>query len=238
MTTPKQGIILACDMSPGQYDILLDVLGNEPGLVGLKLGFVLGLRAPLQSLVFKAKQVNPDLHVTYDHQKAGTDVPFTGDLFADVLSEAKIDSAILFPLAGPATQRDWIKALQNRCITPILGGCMTHVHFMMHDGGYIDVNAIYHMYANSAKLGVTDFVMPGNKPNLIYSLIKIVLANGCPEDQLTIMAPGIENLSDLRMVAHTVKPYKFLPIIGRMVYESDNPLTLVREATDILGEHV
>jgi len=236
MTLTKSGIILACDMTPGQYDTLLEVLGEEPGLVALKLGFVLGLRAPLQSLVFRAKNTSPKLHVMYDHQKAGTDVPFTGELFADVLAEARIDSAILFPLAGPATQRDWTKALNKRCITPILGGYMTHVHFTVHEGGYIDVGAITHMYSVSAKLGVTKFVMPGNRPDTMYSLIDVVLSAGCPEDELCILSPGISSLSDLRMACHTAKPYKFFPIIGRMIYSDDNPLTVLRKSVEILGE--
>lgn len=238
MTKESKGnIILAADVSMGEYQVLLDVLGNEPGIFGIKVGFALGLRATLQAIVHMTKQVNPSLQVIYDHQKACTDVPFTGRLFADVMLEAKVDAAILFPLTGPATQKDWIDYLHSNCITALVGGAMTHVHYMQHEGGYIDVNAIAHMYAVSAKKGITDFVMPGNRPDLIYSLIDIVLNNGCSEDNLTIYSPGISSMSDLMSACSAAKPYDFYPIIGRWICEANNPLTLVRDIHSKMWRH-
>jgi len=225
----KGNIIIAADVSMGEYQVLLDVLGNEPGIFGVKIGFALALRATLQSIVHTTKLINPDLQIIYDHQKACTDVPFTGRLFADVMLEAKVDAAILFPLTGPATQKDWIDYLYSNCVTPIVGGAMTHIHFMQHEGGYIDVGAISHMYAVSARKGITQFVMPGNRPDLIYSLIDIVLNNGCSAEELCIYSPGIDSMSALMSAEAATRPYDFYPIIGRWIYSADNPLKIVRD---------
>ncbi len=225
----KRGIYVAADVHLPEFDILVKLLAKEPSICGFKLGFVLGLTGSLPAVTNVVKLANPACQVMYDHQKAGTDVPFTGKEFADVMSLSKVDRAILFPLAGPLTQKDWTQYLQKKSITPVLGGAMTHSHLYTVDGGYMDKNSLPHIYRLSAQLGVTEFVMPGNQPELIKELIKVVLSNGCPKEELVVMSPGLSTNDSIREASDAVGDHTFYPIIGRRIYKADNPLLQVRE---------
>jgi len=230
----NRGIYVACDVQLPEYDTLVKVLSNEPAIVGFKVGFALGLTGTLAAISFLAHKNNPDTKVMYDHQKAGTDVPFTGEIFAEVMKMSEVDQAIIFPLAGPVTQKDWTQYLQKKNITPVVGGAMTHDHFWNADGGYMDKGSVEHIYRLSAQLGVTHFVMPGNQPYLIEQLIQVVLDNGCPVDELVVMSPGLSSDESILRAHETVGNYTFYPIIGRRIYEADNPLTEVRKIAKIL----
>ncbi len=231
----KRGIYIACDMPIHQYQTLVSILAQEPGIAGLKIGFMLGLAETLHSVTQIARQANMDLKVMYDHQKAGTDVPFTGENFADVMQKAEVDQAILFPLSGPLTQKAWIQALQVVGVEPVVGGAMTHDGFYADSSGYINKDAIYHMYRLSAELGVKSFVMPGNQIELLLRLKKIVLQNGCTEEELTIFSPGIDSLDQLKDLSQQVGNISFYPILGRMIYETENPLISARIAISAMS---
>ena len=73
---------------------------GRASVYGYKLGFALGLAHGLPESVRRIREWT-DKPLIYDHQKAATDIPDTGALFADVLKAAGIDEAILFPHTGP-----------------------------------------------------------------------------------------------------------------------------------------
>lgn len=229
----NRGIYIAADLHLPEYDTLIRVLANEPGIRGFKVGFLLGLTGTLPAVSHMAHKANPALHVMYDHQKAATDVPFTGEMFAHVMKMSMVDEVILFPLAGPLTQKDWTRYLQKEDITPVLGGAMTHDHLWIEDGGYLDKGSVEHMYRLSAQLGVTQFVMPGNQPDMIKKLIKVVLDNGCPAESLVIMSPGLRTNESIKQASDAVGDHIFYPILGRRIYASDNPLLEVRNIVEM-----
>src|SRR3989338_10192590 len=75
-----------------------------------------------------------------------------------------VDAVILFPQAGPETEVAWIKAAQQAKMNVIIGGEMTHQAFLKEAGGFIDDDAPKRIYEIATSLGVSDFVIPGNKP--------------------------------------------------------------------------
>src|SRR3989344_2829515 len=120
---PKS-IIPACDFEDIKtFEKLVKETDSIKGIGAYKIGFELGLKYGLPAVVRAARR-HTKKPLIYDHQKAATDVPFTGEKFAKVCKEAGVDSVILFPQAGPATEREWILQCQNAGLVVIVGGEM------------------------------------------------------------------------------------------------------------------
>ncbi len=164
MFQSNHGIIVSCDVkSKEELKSLVISTADIKGIVGYKLGFMLGLRFGLPDVVSLIKDES-DLPVVYDYQKAGTDIPEMGENFAWVMKESKVDSAIIFPQAGPKTHEAFVIALKKSGVVPMVGGEMTHPGFLAKDGGYIRNDAPGDIYALASRLGVEYFIVPGNKP--------------------------------------------------------------------------
>ncbi|MFH0832206.1 MAG: orotidine 5'-phosphate decarboxylase / HUMPS family protein [Candidatus Aenigmatarchaeota archaeon] len=183
MFSSNYGIIVACDVKTlDELRKLVDATSSINGIVGYKVGFILGLNYGLKNIVESIKDLS-DLPVIYDHQKASTDIPDMGTEFASVMKNSGVDSAIIFPQSGPATQEAFVKALLTSGIVPMVGGEMTHPKYLAKDGGYLRDNAPEEMYNNGAKAGAEFFIVPGNKIDSIkkYSemLSKIINPKFC-----------------------------------------------------------
>ena len=99
----KYGIIPACDIeSLSELEKLVELTANIEGIVGYKIGFSLGLRYGLPTVVDTIEKYT-DLPIIYDHQKAGTDIPQMGNNFAKVCKNCGVNGVIIFPQAGPNT---------------------------------------------------------------------------------------------------------------------------------------
>jgi orotidine-5'-phosphate decarboxylase len=162
----KKSIVVACDLT--SMEDLEKVVANTcdlHGVGGYKIGFSLALKYGVPSVVATIRRYTAK-PVMYDHQKGGTDVPHTGALFSDVLTEAGVDYAILFPFSGPSTEAAWIEALTKKGIVPVVGAIMTIPDFLKEGGGYIDERSAARIFEMAASLGVKDFVLPGNKPDI------------------------------------------------------------------------
>lgn len=169
MSTIKmnKSIIPACDFdSIEEFEELVKETADVKGVGAYKIGFELGLKYGLPKVV-KVARKHTDKPLIYDHQKAGTDVPFTGEKFAKVCKEAGINTVILFPQAGPKTEAEWIKACQKVGLGVIVGGEMTHPGYLESEGGFLRDDAPLKMYQVAIDNGVKEFVVPGNKPEKI-----------------------------------------------------------------------
>ena len=167
MFKTNHGVIVACDVKTiEQLRKLIESTSYVKGVVGYKIGFILGLGYGLKSVVDAIREIT-DLPVIYDHQKAGTDIPQMGAEFADAMKRACVDSAIIFPQAGPKTQEAFVKALLQQGVVPMVGGDMTHEGYLNRDGGYVVDNSPERMYENGARNGAEFFVAPGNKPDAL-----------------------------------------------------------------------
>ena len=210
----KKSIIPSCDVdSLEKLSKLVKATCSVKGVGAYKIGFELVIPFGMAKVVKTIRKITK-LPIIYDHQKAGTDIPDTGEKFMKACKN--VDAVILFPQAGPETEIAWIKAAQQAKMNVIIGGEMTHQAFLKEAGGFIDDNAPKRMYEIAASMGVTDFIIPGNKPEKAMEYVKIIknkVKNPVFYSPGLITQGGI--ISDLAK-----KLDSWHAIIGRAIYEA------------------
>ncbi|MDO8556072.1 MAG: orotate phosphoribosyltransferase [Nanoarchaeota archaeon] len=183
-----RSVIPACDIETlEQFETLVQSTADIEKIGGYKIGFELGLEYGLPTVVRTARK-HTDKRLIYDHQKAGTDIPDTGKKFARLCKRAGIDAVILFPEAGPETQRAWMYHALDQGLKVIVGGEMTHNCYKASEGGYLTEEGIEQMYRIAARAGITNFVVPGNKPQAVAHWKEVVQSEGIVIP--TFYAPG------------------------------------------------
>ena len=225
----ERSLIPSCDVPTLEdFEKLVSSTCSIEGVGAYKIGFELALSYGLQAIVKSARKYTK-LPIIYDHQKAGTDVPFTGEKFARVCKNSGIDSVILFPQAGPATEEAWINACKKEGLHVIVGGEMTHPKYVETDGGFLTAKGIECMYLTAAKLGITDFVVPGNKPERIKYYRELL-----KDTDPIFYSPGlISQGGDLTESAHAAGN-KWHAIIGRALYQSKDITAKAKELASSL----
>lgn len=202
-----------------------------PFIGAYKVGFSLGLKYGLPRVVERLRHYS-DLPIIYDHQKAATDIPDTGDLFASILTDAGISMAILFPFTGPAVQSAWTQALTDRKITAILGGEMTHDKFFNKDDGYLDYFSPEKIYTKAAVAGIRHFVMPGNKPEKIQRYKQMLTS--VTHDPITIYSPGLVTQGGEISESGKVAGDNWHCIVGRALIQAQD----IAKAAQTLGQQL
>lgn len=207
-----RSIIPACDVPFEDFEDLVKQTADIPGIGGYKIPARAGRKGWERWVEVARNYTNKPL--IYDHQKAGTDIPDTGREFMQDLKAAGLDVVILFPQAGPITEYEWILAAQEVGLGVIVGGEMTHPRYLSGDktdgknkdytkifrelgiirplggiGGFIRESAPDDMYEIAARMGVNDFVMPGNKPDQIKHYKYLV--ERCGVIDPAIYSPGL-----------------------------------------------
>ncbi len=214
----KKSIIPACDVPLPVFEKIVEETYGIEGVGAYKVGFQLGLKHGLPKVVETARRFT-DKPIIYDHQKAATDIPDTGKNFAEVMKTAGVDAVILFPQAGPETEKAWINACRDVGLAVIVGGYMTHEKYVRSDGGYLADEGVFEMFENAAKVGIRDFVVPGNKPDVIAKIKETVEKEGVKP---VFYAPGFiaqgGSISDAAKAAGD----RWHAIIGRGIYEASD----------------
>ncbi len=212
-----RSIIPACDVETlSQFEELVRQTADVPGVGGYKIGFELGLAYGLPAVVSVARK-HTDKPLIYDHQKAGTDIPDTGRNFARVMKQAGIDTVILFPQAGPETERAWIYQAFDHGLNVIVGGRMTHPAYAVSEGGFITDDGALEMYRIAAASGVHHFVVPGNKPAVISQIRELVVNEGVSP---IFYSPGFVAQGGKIDAAAKVAGDRFHGIVGRGIYQA------------------
>lgn len=215
-----RSLIPACDVQTlEQLEKIARVAKEFPQVQAYKIGASLGLRYGLPMVVDAILSIDPSAITIYDHQKAGTDIQETAEGFAAIMVYADIDAAIIFPMAGPATQAAYIEKLQERGIGVICGGEMTHSSYKESEGGYITDDAPERMYGLAAELGVEDFVVPGNKANSIQQYRKLIEERGIVP---TFYSPGLITQGGDITKAGQAAGKHWHAICGRAVYNPNS----------------
>lgn len=214
---PKS-IIPACDCDVQRYEKLVEETADLPGIGAYKLGFSLALSVGLPRAVEIARR-HTDKPLIYDHQKAGTDIPETGRAFAKVCKEAGIRAIILFPQAGPETERAWIDFAFGEELGVIVGGLMTHKKYLRSEGGYIADEAVVEIYERAAGLGVNDYVVPGNNPEAIRK-IRAMLER--ERAHPVLYSPGFISQGGQIAEAAAAAGERYHAIVGRALCEAEN----------------
>jgi len=226
----ERSIIPACDVQLDLYERIVKDTTNVDGVGAYKVGFELGLSYGLSRVVELTRKYN-NKPIIYDHQKAGTDIPDTGKNFAGTMKNAGISAVILFPQSGPETQRAWTESAMEKGLVVIVGGLMTHPRYVRSQGGYIDDEAIMEIYFNAAEMGVTDFVVPGNRPDKITEIREALERKGVSP---TFYAPGFVaqggSISDAAKAAGN----SWHAIVGRGIYEANDIRKAALELTSQL----
>ena len=222
----EKSIIPSCDVDIATYERILKETSDLEAIGAYKIGFQLGLSHCLPAIVeLTRKYTNKPL--IYDHQKAGTDIPEMGRSFAKTAKNAGIDSIILVPQAGPETEQAWVKAAFDEGLSVIVGGLMTHAKYTQSRGGYISDDAVLKMYMNAAKGGVTEFVVPMNKPDSL----RIIKADLESLVNPTFYMPGYSSL--IRDVSNYAGKH-WHAIIGRGLYYSNDIRKTVNDIFSVL----
>jgi len=217
----KSGIILAADVSTlAQLDKLLELARSTPAIVALKVGFTLSLRFGLRQVVQRVRSKH-ELPVIYDHQKAGTDIPDMGRPFAKACRDCGAKAAIFFPQAGPKTLEGFVTGALAEKLVPIVRLVMTHSAYLQSEGGFIMDDAPDRICKLAMDLGVTNFVLPGTKTDLVQHFAFIF-----KEKRLdaTIMMPGIGSQGgSIQQAFMAAEPLRRFAIIGSSIYAAKNP---------------
>jgi len=148
---------------------VVQAVDRLPAVYGYKIGFALGLGYGLTEVCGRIRALSQK-PIIYDHQKAGTDIPDTGPLFARTLKKGGVTEAIIFSHAGPETQAAWIDALKAEGLKVIVGGVMTHPGFLASEGGFLIDDKILGAYALAAGRGVDAFIVPLTKPDVVRTI--------------------------------------------------------------------
>lgn len=186
----QRSVIPACDVPTlEKLRELVEATRNLPGIGAYKVGLELVIPFGAQQVVREIRAQSPNAGIIYDHQKGGTDIPGLGPKFASALAGAGVDAAILFPFGGAATERRWIEACQKAGLTVLVGAEMTQEEFFETEGGFIAQSAPGKIFEIASRMGVTDFVVPGNKAPRVahYQKLLATLVGG---NGFTLYAPG------------------------------------------------
>jgi len=161
----NKSIIPSCDISDlTKLKNLVKETCSVGGIGAYKIGLELCIPYGICQVVDVIRK-QTDLPIIYDHQKAATDIPELGEKFAKAVKG--VDAVILFPLAGPETEKAWINACRKEKLGIIVGGEMTHKGFLESDNGFINEKGTFAIYEIAAGQKINDFVVPGNKPEKI-----------------------------------------------------------------------
>jgi len=186
----KKSVIVAADVpNLGNLANLAEAMVGIPGIGGFKIGLTLAMHDLMTAVSVVRRSLGPSFPIIYDHQKAGNDIPDMGKQFAGVLKESGVNTAILFPFAGPATQEAWTKSCFDVGLNVITGGVMTHPKFLVSEGGYIADEAVERIYRLACQLGVRHFVVPGTKLDWVRR-IRQILIDELGEGNFVLYAPG------------------------------------------------
>lgn len=229
----ERSIIISPDVEPHKFEGLVRAVGQVAGLSAYKIGFEVALGLGLSRATNAVRDNNDGVKVIYDHQKAGNDIPDTGKNFARTMSLGDVDAAILFPFTGPAVEESWIRELQQAGITVIVGAEMTHKQISESDGGYIADDAFTRMFDQAVNLGVTDFVVPGNKPDKI-GLYRRLFEWELGEGNFDLYSPGLVTQGGTISEGGQAAGERWHAIMGRAIYEAEDP----RQATILATQQI
>jgi orotidine-5'-phosphate decarboxylase len=213
----KRSVIPACDLPNLEaLERLVKETCDVKGIGGYKIGFELVIPFGMKKVIETIRR-QTSLPIIYDHQKAGTDIPDMGEKFMKACKG--VDAVILFPQAGPETEKRWIEAAKGEGLGVIIGGEMTHPKYLESDGGFILNSAPKTIYEIAASLGVRDFVVPGNKPERIAEYKKMLVSRGIKP---VFYSPGmITQGGDISEAAKAAGD-EWHAIVGRALYQAEN----------------
>lgn len=223
----ERGIVIAADVADlDELQRLTSLATRHESVVAMKVGFSLvipfGLAKVIRTIVETCS-----LPVIYDHQKAGSDIPQTADLFARQCRAAGAGAVIVFPSSGPLTFRRYLEAALACGLTAIAGLEMTHQFYLQSDGGWL-LNDIADRACDIAlELGLRHFVMPGTRTATVRRFASGKLSG---KEGVAVLMPGIGGQGGcLPDAFEAARPHRPFAIIGSAIYGAQEPDLAMRE---------
>lgn len=218
----ERSIVWAADVMPYRFEEVLQQLGGV-GLGAVKLGFQVGYGLGLPRAVEMVRETEEGLPIIFDHQKAGNDIPDTGENFAKIMKYSGVDAAILFPFTGDDVEERWIQELQEQEVGVIVGAEMTHegISSRIREGAFLEI------FTQAFKHGVRDFVVPGNKPERVTHW-RALMDKELGAGNYDLYGPGLVTQGGKISEAGEAAGPKFHGIVGRGIHGSNNPAQAVR----------
>jgi orotidine-5'-phosphate decarboxylase len=224
-----KSIIPACDVATiDELKKLVMETYSVDGIGAYKIGFELVIPYGMKKIVSTIRGIT-DHPIIYDHQKAATDIPATGKKFVNACKGA--DAVIFFPQAGPVTAETWIKAAKDKEMAVIVGGEMTHDGYLESDNGFLKDDMPVRVYTIAANLGVTDFVVPGNKPMKITEYKNILEAM---DIEPTFYSPGLVAQGGSITDGAKAAGHRWHAIVGRGIYQAKDMHKAAKELVKAL----
>ena len=250
-----RSVVPACDVSLVVFEEAVRTTGDVEGIGGYKIGPALCGRPGYDRVVEVARR-HTNKPLIFDAQKWGTDIPDTANPILGPLKESGIDAVILFPMSSPITEYEWIKAAQKLGLGVIVGGEMTHPRFpegdysntkttdytrifreelgMGHDvTGFMRKFASEDMYEIAARMGITDFVVPGNKPDRIRHYKALIERCGVIEP--AFYSPGLVVQGGKISEGAEAAGKRFHAIVGRGIFKAPDKRAAAIEHCSQLG---
>lgn len=228
----KRSIIPACDLdSLEKLKKLVKETCCIKGIGAYKVGFELAIPFGLKKVAAEIRKLT-DLPIIYDHQKAGTDVPFTGEKFMKACKDCGVDYVIIFPQAGPVTEEAWINAAKKYGLNIIVGGEMTHKGYLESENGFLKTNSPKRMYQIAASLGVKDYVVPGNRPEQIIKYREFLENKGLKP---IFYSPGLVAQGGSLTEGAKAAGENWHAIVGRGIYQAQDIKKAAENLVKALG---
>ena len=216
------GILVSVDVEArASLDRVIAMTHHIPHVLGFKLGALCSLSMGLGEAVRLIRSYT-DKQIIYDHQKAGNDIPDITKRLVGLAGDAGVTGFILFPFAGPEVMQAGIEEGHTRGLVMIVGSYMTHPAFIEDDGGFIPITLPEKIFGLAQKLGVKDFVLPGNKSEIAASYANLISLN---VDAPTFWTPGIGRQGGSISALGKIFPLgaKVIPIVGSSIYQAQDP---------------
>jgi len=238
LISASRTIIPALDCSiPRALEIVKAVREIEL-IEAFKLGSWEGTLLPgLQLYVDAIRPFLDGKRLIYDHQKGATDTPELEDALPALL-KVGVHAVIFFPFGGGETQERWTQAAAQAGLTVLVGGHMTQERFLWSEGGYVHDSAPELIYRRAAAQGVRNFVVPGNKPELVLKYKQIIedelRKQGCERDEFGLYAPGFIKQGGVITETGAVAGERWHAIVGSALINAQDIEATARELANQL----
>ncbi|MEK6896407.1 MAG: orotidine 5'-phosphate decarboxylase / HUMPS family protein [Nanoarchaeota archaeon] len=246
-----RSVVVACDVDLPTFERLVGETADIKGIGGYKIGPALTGRPGYDAVVAIAKKYT-NKPLIYDGQKWGTDIPDTAEPILRPLRESGIETVILFPQAGPITEYEWIHTARRLGLGVIVGGEMTHPGYLEGEEisakkdyqtifleelslalttGFIRRLAPDAMYQIAHRMGVKNFVVPGNKPASIRRIRGVI--EDCGDENLNVsyFSPGFVDQGGVISEGARAAGKRFHAIVGRGITGADDMKAAALEHT-------
>lgn len=210
-------LIIALDLELGKAVQLAKNLSSvKDKIAAFKIGSLQSMSQGLKAAV-SGLRVFTDMPIIYDHQKGCTDIPEIVEKQVRAAKECGIDFMIAVPQsAGSKSLESFVKVCNIEKIEPIVLLEMTHAGA----NDFLKEDTARKIFDKSIELGVEYFVCPGNKPEKIKEYKSW-------NKNIKILSPGIGAQAGSAFEA--VRAGTDYPIVGRVVYEAEEPKKAVEQ---------